>query len=433
MYSSSSLIDTNDNENEAATNSGLLCDYQGSSNNIYQEQNQGQQHDLAINNFNHHSDDLIAINTNIPPLNNYTHLLSNTPLSSGSGSSATSGGYDLLQLNQYSPSPPNSYPNTIKQQQQQQQQQQKYKQSSTTSYIKTRPQPINEKSIVETMVGYFHDVVGTEQSHHSYHNQSNGPLSHHKNNSNNNISSPYEIKDQIEWLHFENYDILDSNGTCKSNQLKANNLTNNILILLGYKTGFSVWTIDLNGVASEVLSIKEPNITRAKLLRIENNSNDKALIAVCKSVVNFETTSTNNNTPIVTSLNASTAAPLLTTTKNDSMASSTSSSSSFSNEQRPTASLQQKNQINIINLLTGECLHEIIFNGNVLDIKSNSNILCVSTWNRIDAFDLVYFKHKFSINSCYSQISKSTGRRTNPFALGSRWLAFADNKVSLFL
>ena len=95
----------------------------------------------------------------------------------------------------------------------------------------------------------------------------------------------------------------------------------------------------------------------------------------------------------------------------------------------PQADQTQQQQISIVNLLNGECLHKILFNGTVLDMKSNADLLCVNSWNRIDAFDLNTFEHRFSLNSCYSQISKSSGKTTNPFALGNRWLAFADNKV----
>ena len=70
-----------------------------------------------------------------------------------------------------------------------------------------------------------------------------------------------------------------------------------------------------------------------------------------------------------------------------------------------------------------------MFNGDVLEMKSNAHLLCINSWNRIDAFDLNRFEHRFSINCCYSQVSKSTGQSINPFALSSRWLAFADNKV----
>jgi len=102
-------------------------------------------------------------------------------------------------------------------------------------------------------------------------------------------------------------------------------------------------------------------------------------------------------------------------------------------QQCPTSNLEQSQQIAIVNMLNGDCLHEILFNGIVLEMKSNNDLLCVNSWNRIDAFDLHTFEHKFSLNTCFSQISKSSGKSTNPFTLGNRWLAFADNKFHVIL
>ena len=173
-------------------------------------------------------------------------------------------------------------------------------------------------------------------------------------------------------------------------------------------------------MATEALSIKEPNITHVKLLKIE--SPHRLLMAVCKLVINDtslppgSTANHGSNSDLTAEMTASSNL-------------SSQSSSSLSSQQQQQQTTQQ--QISILNLLTGECLHEITFNGEVLEMKSNGHLLCVNSWNRIDAFDLETFEHRFSINTCYSQISKSSGQQTNPFAIGDRWLAFADNKVSL--
>ncbi len=182
----------------------------------------------------------------------------------------------------------------------------------------------------------------------------------------------------------------------------------------------------MNGAATEVLSIREPNITHVKLLQYENQN--KILIAICKLLIT-DTTSNNasasiNNIGINNLTISSTASNL-----NTSNGSQQSFSPSQQQQQPSPSNPQTQHQISIVNLINGKCLHEILFNGDVLEMKSNANLLCVNSWNRIDAFDLATFEHRFSINSCYSQISKSSGKTTNPFTLGNRWLAFADNKV----
>lgn len=298
-------------------------------------------------------------------------------------------------------------------------------------YRKVRPEPISDKTLVGSVVGFFQDVVGQgENSKH--HHQPN----HHHSSSNPSSSSFQisEIKEQIEWLHFEPVNVLINSNT-SNNALFANS---NILLVIGYKTGFSIWTIDMNGVASEALSIKEPNITHVKLLQLE--STNRILIAICKPIV--------NDSPVLNSNSAadyqqgSSSGSLMTEEPNDDLTSNLShspqSTLSYS-PSHPTQShqyqqqQQRKYKISIINLITGECLHETTFNGNVIELKSNSDVLCVNSWNRIDAFDLNTFEHRFSINTCYSQVSQSTGQVKNPFALGQRWLAFADNKFHTIL
>ena len=209
-----------------------------------------------------------------------------------------------------------------------------------------------------------------------------------------------------------------------STKIKNTNF-NNILLVLGYKTGFSVWNIDLNGVATEVLSIREPNITHVKLLQLENQN--KILIAICKLIITDSSNTTSVNTTQINNLTNS-STNLNSITSNGSQSMHSPQQQQQQQQQQPT-----QQQISIINLLTGDCLHEILFNGDVLEMKSNANLLCVNSWNRIDAFDLTTFEHRFSINSCFSQISKSSGKTTNPFTLGNRWLAFADNKFHVML
>ena len=190
------------------------------------------------------------------------------------------------------------------------------------------------------------------------------------------------------------------------------------------------------------MCIKEPNITHVKLLQIENTS--KLLVAICKLVISDSAhTPTSSKTLHSTSnsdmnnydCDINSQSSLSTSPQQNTLLTASISSSSLSSQPQTctSQSKQEKYKISILNLINGETLNEIVFNGDVLEMKSNAHLLCINSWNRIDAFDLNRFEHKFSINCCYSQVSKSTGQSINPFALGNRWLAFADNKVILFL
>jgi hypothetical protein len=345
----------------------------------------------------------------------------------------------------HSPSPPHNllsyaqhqaYTHQIQQQQQQHHyQQQQMPQLSNIVYRKVRPEPINEKTLVSTAVGFFQDLVGSDTS---------------KTQAQSNSSNlACETKEQIEWLHFEYFNLLDSStdtDSSSSSKTKFNSspyANSNILLVCGYKTGFSVWSIDLNGVATEALSIKEPHITHVKLLQIESTA--KLLVAICKLIHADSSTSSNDTTDY--DLNSLSTSPqqntLLTASTSSSSISSLQPSQPQANSSRHNNqnnshhpnyhhyhqhNSQPQQKISILNLLSGEILNEIVFNGDVLEMKSNAHLLCINSWNRIDAFDLVRFEHRFSVNSCYSQVSKSTGQSINPFALGNRWLAFADNK-----
>lgn len=313
--------------------------------------------------------------------------------------------------------------------------------NQTVNYRKVRPESINDRRIVSSVVGFLHDVVsGTNNSTNNSNAANTNSTSNGINVSNVNQSSDtsyktsflqpvvnsnsnsflsnaaHEIKEQIEWLHFENPHLLRKNAAFMANKNSSAFASSNLILVLGYKTGFAVWSIDLNGVATEALNVKEPNITRVKLLKMES----KILVAICKMTL---------NSPVVV---------------NDliNLSNSSNSNDNFTHPIliAPQASLsndlngilnQHQYKIGIVDVLSGNLLHELIFNEEIFDLKSNADILCVNSWNRIDAFDLNSFQHRFTINTCYSHVSKSTGKLLNAFTLSDRWLAFADNKVSI--
>ena len=135
-------------------------------------------------------------------------------------------------------------------------------------YKRVRPEPVNEKSIVGSVVGFLQDVVGSNENHHHNHNknshsqrqqpQHHGIVQSGSSTLLSNVTAvssiqPSEIKEQIEWLHFEHMNLLESSASSQTSFLNQSNKkdqsfnfsNNNILLVLGYKTGFSVWSIDV--------------------------------------------------------------------------------------------------------------------------------------------------------------------------------------------
>lgn len=110
--------------------------------------------------------------------------------------------------------------------------------TSLPVYRKVRPEPINERTLVSSVVGFLQDVVGADTNKQTQ--SSHNAATHKQSSSQSQLNSHHlanEIKEQIEWLHFENYNLLDSS--------KNSNLKSHILLVIGYKTGFSIWTIDV--------------------------------------------------------------------------------------------------------------------------------------------------------------------------------------------
>uniref|UniRef100_T1J6D8 BCAS3 microtubule associated cell migration factor n=1 Tax=Strigamia maritima TaxID=126957 RepID=T1J6D8_STRMM len=99
-----------------------------------------------------------------------------------------------------------------------------------------RPQPVNDKSVMESVVGFIQDVVPQAYSG----------------------SSKSEEKDTILWVRFECADINDLSSSAEGNIHNGN--TPPLLLILGYSNGIQVWTVPANGEAQEVLSIRERSV-----------------------------------------------------------------------------------------------------------------------------------------------------------------------------
>jgi hypothetical protein len=162
-------------------------------------------------------------------------------------------------------------------------------------YRKVRPEPVNEKSIVGSVVGFFQDkVVGggggggsdlmssgagmgstmyeramgagsgssgclsseAKRLHHHHHHNQSAMAAGLASASHTAASLANEIKEQIEWLHFENVNMLDSSRNSTGNSTSNIGLNQssvkpapfndaNLILVIGYKTGFSVWIIDV--------------------------------------------------------------------------------------------------------------------------------------------------------------------------------------------
>ena len=93
---------------------------------------------------------------------------------------------------------------------------------------KVRPEPVCEKTLVGTVVNFLHDAVidKVPQAATSYMNK--------------RTSTIQEVKEPIEWIHYEQINF--------NNKIKysvRSMVISNMLLIIGYKTGFSIWCIDV--------------------------------------------------------------------------------------------------------------------------------------------------------------------------------------------
>ncbi|CAF5216767.1 unnamed protein product, partial [Rotaria magnacalcarata] len=133
---------------------------------------------------------------------------------------------------------------------------------SSIELRKVRPEAVNEKSVIESVVGLFHDVV--EKVPQAY------ATSSRTNNS--------DQLEPIEWVRF----LSNVHEWHPSIRIET------LVLLIAYKSCLALWTVEINGIASELFSIREHNICSACLLTTNSSLDDphssyRPLIAFAKS------------------------------------------------------------------------------------------------------------------------------------------------------
>uniref|UniRef100_A0A4W3JID9 BCAS3 microtubule associated cell migration factor n=1 Tax=Callorhinchus milii TaxID=7868 RepID=A0A4W3JID9_CALMI len=198
-------------------------------------------------------------------------------------------------------------------------------------------------------------------------------------------SPPPDEKEKIVWVHFEKADI---NDIARNPEYHEMNNTGNdppLLLLIGYTDGMQIWSIPIIGEAQELYSVRNGPIRTARVLpspqtgpqKIDNFAEKRPLLGVCK--------------------NAGSAGPPYCC-------------------------------VDLHSLRNGEMVKSIQFKTPIYDLHCNKRVLVVVLQEKIAAFDSCTFTKKFFVTSCYP----CPGLNPNPIALGSRWLAYAENKTAVF-
>ncbi|MCI4385885.1 hypothetical protein PGIGA_G00055800 [Pangasianodon gigas] len=195
---------------------------------------------------------------------------------------------------------------------------------------------------------------------------------------------PTDEKEKIIWVRFEKADINDVARSPEFLEMHGSGVDPPLCLMIGYADGMQIWSVSLTGEAQELFSVRHGPVRAARILpaphisplNTDSFAEKRPLLGVCKS-----TASSGTSPPYCC--------------------------------------------VDLYSLRTGEMVKSIQFKTPIYDLHCNKRILVVSLQEKIAAFDSCTFTKKFFVTSCYP----CPGPNLNPIALGSRWLAYAENKL----
>uniref|UniRef100_A0A672HGA1 BCAS3 microtubule associated cell migration factor n=1 Tax=Salarias fasciatus TaxID=181472 RepID=A0A672HGA1_SALFA len=195
---------------------------------------------------------------------------------------------------------------------------------------------------------------------------------------------PTDEKEKIIWVRFDKADINDTSRNPEFMEMHSGTTEPPLCLMIGYTDGMQIWSVSLAGEAQELFSVRHGPVRAARTLpaphvgplKTDTFAEKRPLLGVCKS-----TGSSGTSPPYCCA--------------------------------------------DLYSLRTGEMVKSIQFKTPIYDLHCNKHILVVSLQEKIAAFDSCTFTKKFFVTSCYP----CPGPSLNPIALGSRWLAYAENKL----
>ncbi|XP_066551255.1 BCAS3 microtubule associated cell migration factor isoform X2 [Amia ocellicauda] len=195
---------------------------------------------------------------------------------------------------------------------------------------------------------------------------------------------PTDEKEKILWVRFEKADINDIARSPEFLEMHGSASDPPLLLMIGYADGMHIWSISVSGEAQELFSVRNGPVRAARVLpapligplKADGFAEKRPLLGVCKSAGS-----------------SGTSPPYCC--------------------------------VDLYSLRTGEMVKSIQFKTPIYDLHCNKRILVVVLQEKIAAFDSCTFTKKFFVTSCYP----CPGPNLNPVALGSRWLAYAENKL----
>ncbi|XP_014256205.1 titin homolog isoform X2 [Cimex lectularius] len=189
---------------------------------------------------------------------------------------------------------------------------------------------------------------------------------------------PGESREAISWARFESCDFNDPENYPQVTECESESVPP-LLLVLGYGTGVQIWSITGSGDASEVLSWSQGSVRTLRLLNKPRDDQDPFA----------------SKRPLVAIVDSSGPGPQFCT-------------------------------VNFVSLKTAEIIKSIKFKTPICDIFCNKKSIVITFVEKIAIFDVGTFEDRMTITTCYP----SPGIHSNPVALGHRWLAYAEKRLT---
>ncbi|XP_055526525.1 breast carcinoma-amplified sequence 3 homolog isoform X2 [Wyeomyia smithii] len=236
------------------------------------------------------------------------------------------------------------------------------------------PQAVSDRSIIDSVAGFINDVTLQTQAPQG------------------------DVKDHILWARFEN--AADISDPCLGDDWELEGgIAPPLLLILGYVTGIQVWIIPANGEAIEVLSWRHGSVKCLRVLPTPSAGDGESATEPNDQFL--------HKRPLIALCDSATSGII------GSGGSLTSGNQS------------QYCSVNFISLKDGENVKSIKFKNPIVDILASRSSVVVTFTERIAIFDARTLEDRLTVTTCHP----SPGLSSNPVALSSRWIAYAEKKL----